>query len=67
MGENPGHPATPGTGGDPTSDGTALQLVHAPRYARQCGLETLMWAFEDDLFSAESEVSVDDLARTIAG
>lgn len=66
MGENPGHPATPGTGGDATSDGSAAQLLHAPRYARQCGLEILMWAFEDDLFSADSEVSVDDLARTIA-
>jgi hypothetical protein len=66
MGENPGDPATPGTGGDPTSDGSAAQLLHAPRYARQCGLETLMWAFEDDLFSEEREVSVDDLARTIA-
>jgi len=66
MGENPGHPATPGTGGDATSDGSAAQLVHLPRYARQCGLEIVMWAFEDDLFGADPEVSVDDLARTIA-
>jgi hypothetical protein len=67
VGENPGPPAAPGTGGDETSDGLADQLVHAPRYAQDCGLEVLMWAFEDDLFSADSEVSVDDLARRISG
>jgi hypothetical protein len=67
MGENPGPPTTPGTGADASSDGPAAQLVYAPRYARQCGLEILMWAFEDDLFADDSEVSVDDLARAVAG
>jgi hypothetical protein len=66
VGENPGPPATPGNGGDETSDGLADQLVHAPRYAHECGLEVLMWAFEDDLFGADPEVSVDDLARRIS-
>lgn len=63
VGENPGHPDTPGTGGDAFSDDLAAQLVHAPRYARRCGLETLLWAFEDDLFGPDPEVSVDDLGR----
>ena len=66
VGENPGPPATPGTGGDETSDGLAAQLVHAPRYAQECGLEVLMWAFEDDLFGPDPEVSIDDLARRIS-
>ncbi len=66
VGENPGDPGTPGTGGDASSDGLAAQVVHAPRYARECGLEVLMWAFEDDLFAPDAEVSVDDLGRAIA-
>lgn len=66
VGENPGPPATPGNGGDESSDGLAAQLLHAPDYARGCGLEVLMWAFEDDLFSPDSEVSLDDLARRIS-
>jgi len=41
-------------------------LQYAPRYARECGLEVLMWAFEDDLFSPDTEVPLDDLARSIA-
>ncbi len=65
VGENPGPPATPGNGGDESSDGLAGQLLHAPDYARECGLEVLMWAFEDDLFSPNSEVTLDDLARRI--
>ena len=66
VGETPGPPATPGNGGDASSDDLAGQLQHAPRYARQCGLEVLMWAFEDDLFGPDPEVSPDDLARGIA-
>ncbi len=65
VGENPGHPDTPGTGGDGSSDDLAAQLVHAPRYAQECGLEVLLWAFEDDLFGPHPEVSLDDLARRI--
>jgi hypothetical protein len=41
--------------------------VHAPRNARECGLEVLMRAFEDDLFGPDPEVSVADLARAVAG
>jgi Beta-galactosidase len=66
VGENPGPPATAGNGGDDSSDGLAEQLQYAPRYARECGLEVLMWAFEDDLFSPDTEVPLDDLARSIA-
>jgi hypothetical protein len=66
VGENPGPPATPGNGGDETSDGLADQLVHAPCYAQECGLEVLIWAFEDDLFSADPEVSIADLARRLS-
>jgi hypothetical protein len=65
VGENPGPPAAPGTGGVESSDGPADQLVHAPRYAQECGLEVLMWAFEDDLFGPDPEVSVNDLAGRI--
>ena len=65
VGENPGHPDTPGTGGDESSDDLAAQLVYAPRYAQECGLEVLLWAFEDDLFGPYPEVSLDDLARRI--
>ncbi len=65
VGENPGHPDTPGTGGDGMSDDLAAQLVHAPRYAQECGLEVLLWAFEDDLFGPHPEVWLDDLARRI--
>ena len=66
VGENPGPPSAPGTGGVEESDGPADQLVNAPRYAQECGLEVLMWAFEDDLFGPDPEVSVDDLAGRIA-
>ena len=67
IGENPGPPDDPGNGGDPSSDDLAGQLEHAPRYAAECGLEVLMFAFEDNLFDLESGVSVDDLARQVAG
>ena len=66
VGENPGPPATAGNGGDDSSDGLAAQLQYAPALRRECGLEVLMWAFEDDLFGPETEVSLDDLARSIA-
>jgi hypothetical protein len=66
IGENPG-PTTPANGGDASSDDLAGQLEHAPRYAAECGLEVLLWAFEDNLFVAGSGVSVADLARRVAG
>lgn len=67
VGENPGSPLRSGTGGDTRSDDLAQQLVHAPDYARSCGLDLLMWAFEDDLFTPSPAVSVTDLATRIAG
>jgi hypothetical protein len=65
VGENPGSPDAPGTGGDPASDDLSQQMTHAPKYARECGLTAMMWAFEDDLFGDTSGVSVDDYARQI--
>jgi hypothetical protein len=50
IGENPGPPNAPGTGGNEDTDSSQEQLVHAPRYAQGCGMTLLMWAFEDDLF-----------------
>jgi hypothetical protein len=67
VGENPGSPDAPGTGGNSSTDGVAGQMAHAPRYARECGLTLLMWAFEDDLFSDSSDVSVASYARQIRG
>jgi len=40
-------------------------MVHAPRYARDCGMSLLMWAFEDDLFGGRPGAGVEDLARQI--
>lgn len=65
VGENPGSPDAPGTGGDPSSDNLTQQIVHAPRYAKQCGLTTMMWAFEDDLFGDPTDVSVNSYSQQI--
>jgi hypothetical protein len=65
MGENPGSPQAPGTGGDPSSDNLTQQMVHATRYAKQCGLTTMMWAFEDDLFGDPITVSVSSYSQQI--
>jgi len=66
VGENPGSPTVAGNGGDDLSDPLAAQLVHAPDYARDCGLESFFWAFEDDLFAPKPEVSMSDLAKRTA-
>jgi hypothetical protein len=50
MGENPGSPELAGTGGNDDTDSAEQQMVHAPEYAKGCGMRVLMWAFEDDLF-----------------
>jgi hypothetical protein len=65
LGENPGPPAAPFTGGAADSDGLADQLVHAIAYARACDLHTFLFAFEDDLFDGGSGVSLDNYARQI--
>ena len=66
IGENPGPPDAPFTGGSDDSDSLAAQLAHGISYARACGLDTFLFAFEDDLFDEESGVTVDDYARKIA-
>jgi hypothetical protein len=65
VGENPGSPDAPGTGGDDDSEGLAAQMQHAPRYAAECGLSAFFWAFEDDFFSGPREVDINTYARTI--
>jgi hypothetical protein len=65
MGENPGSPDTPGTGGNDLTDSSGEQMVHAPRYARECGMSLFMWAFEDDLFSTRPDAGVADYAAQI--
>ena len=67
VGENPGPPDAPHTGGDPDSDSTAQQLSRAPDYAKECGMTEFYWAFEDDLFTPGSGVDLDTYAATIAG
>ncbi|GAA3071781.1 hypothetical protein GCM10010464_39900 [Pseudonocardia yunnanensis] len=65
VGENPGSPDAPGTGGDDDSEGLAGQMQHAPRYAAECGLSAFFWAFEDDFFSGPREVDITTYARTM--
>ena len=67
MGENPGPPDAPHTGGDAASDSSAQQLLRAPDYARECGMTEFYWAFEDDLFTPGSGVDLDAYAARIAG
>ena len=66
VGENPGPPDAPFTGGSDDSDTLADQLRWAPSYAADCGLTTFLFAFEDDLFDGTSGVDVDDYAARIA-
>lgn len=65
VGENPGSPDAPGTGGDDDSEGLVAQMEHAPRYAAECGLSAFFWAFEDDFFSGPREVDITTYTRTI--
>ena len=65
MGENPGSPDTPRTGGNELTDSSAEQMVRAPQYARECGMSLFMWAFEDDLFGDRPGAGVADYARQI--
>jgi hypothetical protein len=67
IGENPGPPDSPFTGGDAGSDEVADQLPRGIGYATDCGLERFLFAFEDELFESGSGVTLDDYARLIAG
>jgi hypothetical protein len=65
IGENPGPPDAPFTGGSEDSDPVADQLVHGIAYARACSLGMFLFAFEDDLFDERSGVTMNDYARQI--
>jgi hypothetical protein len=65
VGENPGPPDAPHTGGAADSDPLADQLQRAPDYAAGCGMTTFLFAFEDSLF-AGSDPDLDDYAGRIA-
>jgi len=65
VGENPGPPDAPHTGGAADSDPLAEQLVRAPAYAAGCGMTTFLFAFEDDLFAGPTP-DLDDYAGRIA-
>lgn len=53
VGENPGAPWKPYTGGTPLSDSLAEQLQIAPGYAAECGMSMFLFGFEEDLFDPE--------------
>ena len=65
IGENPGPPDAPSTGGSSDSDTSAQQLGRATTYARQCDLQAFLFAFERDLFDPSSGVTLRDYAREI--
>ncbi len=65
IGENPGSPDTPRTGGNELTDSSAEQMEYAPRYAQECGMAVLFWAFEDDLFGDRPGAGIADYARRI--
>jgi hypothetical protein len=65
IGENPGSPDTPRTGGNELTDSSAEQMEHAPRYAQECGMAVFFWAFEDDLFGERPGAGIADYARRI--
>jgi hypothetical protein len=65
VGENPGSPDAPGTGGNADSDDLRAQMQHAPRYAAECGLSGFYWAFEDDLFGDPKDLSLADYIGAI--
>lgn len=57
VGENPGPPG-PTTGGVSYSDPETVQVTRAVSYARSCGLAALYFAFEDDLFTGRSGITL---------
>jgi hypothetical protein len=66
IGENPGPPGLPHTGGSPWSDSSAEQLHRVVGYARDCGLTTFSWAFENELFTPGSGVDLHGFGRELA-
>lgn len=66
VGENPGPPDSPFTGGSPLSDSLADQLWTAPGYAVECGMTMFLFGFEDNLFDdGRSGVTLDDYEGVI--
>jgi hypothetical protein len=64
VGENPGARARdPNRATD--ADDLEEQMARAPGYALECGLDAMMWGFEDDLFDARSPVRIEDYAERI--
>ena len=69
VGENPGPPDSPFTGGSALSHSLAEQLRAAPRYAAECGMTMFMFGFEENLFpegnSPGSGVTLEDYKEVI--
>lgn len=66
VGENPGPPDSPFTGGSALSDSPSEQLRRAPAYAAECGMRMFMFGFEDNLFEdGASGVTLDDYEGVI--
>jgi hypothetical protein len=51
------------TGGVPNSDPETAQLSRSPGYARSCALASLLFAFEDDLYTGRSGITAADYAN----
>ncbi|MFI2565604.1 hypothetical protein [Paenarthrobacter sp. NPDC018779] len=60
VGENPGPPDSPFTGGSALSDSLSDQLRRAPAYAAECGMTMFLFGFEDDLFNDRNGVTLED-------
>lgn len=65
VGENPGPPDSPFTGGSVLSDGLADQLWRAPGYAAECGMSMFLFGFEHHLFEDDSGVNLGDYEAVI--
>ncbi len=64
VGENVG-PPSPQTGGVPGSDPETQQVARAPGYARGCAMAALFFAFEDDLFTGRSGITLQNYVQAI--
>ncbi|MCP1415221.1 glycoside hydrolase family 5 protein [Paenarthrobacter sp. A20] len=71
VGENPGPPDSPFTGGSPESHSLAEQMGTAPRYAVECGMAMFLFGFEENLFEdddrAGSGFALEDYKEVIEG
>ncbi|UKA49001.1 hypothetical protein LFT48_16370 [Arthrobacter sp. FW305-123] len=69
VGENPGPPGSPFTGGSSQSHSLAEQLRAAPGYAAECGMTMFLLGFEENLFEGhggdESAVELADYKDVI--